>query len=473
MKKNVTLTVAAIIAIIATILLIHKLTTRSLGMRNILLEQIPKLSASVLEQQEKQVRIGNPVLCLSEDETYWFSVEVLPSKRFPEAELYEFAGDASRLEHFVREIQFVNADKAGVGGVAMEVGDGAVDDVKEITASLWNLIRHPIDLGKNLGKGLWALAGYVGDLVQGKKDVVEDFNEFWAAYKENAKTRIAAENGLNYHEIMSVQALRDIGLIAKSSTAGKAAVEVATLLLAWTKIGKAGKAAEITQAATKAEQTAKKAVKLTKVGKAGSLFEMAAKAEQAAARTEKYAAMVQKMPNLEKLANLLNPAKINTLSSQRILNQRLNKVMYWLRQEELAGHNPADALTRAMKLAGADSKQLPGMLSSKVDYNQLMVNYNKLKDGSVFNDVTSMDRIRRGNPPIMGGKALEVDHVIPVSKNPAFMNAWGNLSYEYKEMNRAKGGRMLESTVAKAKEYFGEGKLTQVEVTEIVKAVAP
>lgn len=475
LKRITTIGLLILAAIVVTILILRERMGAAV-LRDIPLKSIPAISHEVLAAQGNSVRVEDPVTCLREKDTYWFSVEVLPSSRFPEPQTYEFAGDAERLRHFVHEIAFVNESHNGAATRTTEFAAGAKEDVEGLVKSLVGLVFHPLDAAKAGWAGGEAGMTYLKEVYGGKKDAVADLKEFAAAYVENARMKNAAKFGLNFEELQTPQARADIARLAWANVSGAGVAELATLLIGWTKAGKVAKAAEAAATAGKvaaeADRVAQAGQALTKVGRAAAIFETAAEAERGAARAGRFAKTAEVMSNLEKLANLLDPLKVSTLKGTRALNSRLHKVLYWLRQEELAGHNPAEALWRAMKTAKADAPNLPSMLNGSIDHAQIMKNYNLAKELRVFDQAVNLDLMRRGQSPLInapwGVEKLEVDHIVPVAQAPELSNAWGNLAYQTKKFNRMRGDRFIPAMGDKLVEYRDAGMLPQKRVDEVL-----
>jgi hypothetical protein len=260
----------------------------------------------------------------------------------------------------------------GAGSVSASAAVGAKDDVLDLLKSLLATIRHPIVSVKALWYGGGAAAAYIKKVYDGDEDALADLKTFAAGYVENVRMQKAIGFGLNYEELQTPEAREDINRLATASMAGAATTEAVMLLLPWTKAGDAAKAAEVTADAANAAETVNAGDVLAAGGKAASVLDMAADAENGAARVASFEEVAQKMSNVEEFSKLVDPANVATLTSDRALNSRLHKVLYWMRQEEMAGHNPSEALRRAMKTAGADKPGLPSMLNGQIDHAQIM-----------------------------------------------------------------------------------------------------
>ena len=181
---------------------------------------------------------------------------------------------------------------------------------------------------------------------RGEVDPADDVVNFAEAYFDDKCMAIANENSLNFQELETTQAKAVFVKLAKYRVGGQVSVEVLTLFLTFTK--------------------APKIASLTKLGRYGSLFRYGAMAEIGASRVAKFQKAARAISNLERLAPLLNPRRIATLTADNALNSRLNKVMYYLRQEELAGKNvsrrcgaPCESLRADKHSPGRDILHIP------------------------------------------------------------------------------------------------------------------
>jgi hypothetical protein len=435
------------------------------------LVEVPGISEEVLIAQNKSVRIDDPVTFLPKEKAYFFNVTILDRTNFAETSDgdYELVGDAKLLLGFVREVRFVNNDHGSLAGA---VGRGAKDDLEAIFNGLVNVIRHPIDTGVGLGHGSIEFVDYLTKCATGENDFVRDFHDFLSKYAENVYCEEATIWGLNYRQLFTPDAQSIIQSRGRAKISGMAATEIVLLALPWLKASKAIEAAEVTRDASLASEA-------NAVGRAkewARFFPAAGAAEDGAVAIARSTEIANRMTNLERLANLVSPAKVVTLKGSRVLNSRLHKVLYWLHEEELAGHDVAEALTRAMKIAGADIKQPLVAL----DRAQILQNYERAKQLSVFESEENLAMLRRGRAPRIdtpwGSDFVEVDHEIAVSWAPELDNSWANLSYQTKRYNRLRGDRLSEQSMDKLLQYKRAGRLPQERIDQIVlrasKAVA-
>lgn len=65
----------------------------------------------------------------------------------------------------------------------------------------------------------------------------------------------------------------------------------------------------------------------------------------------------------------------------------------------IAGKNVSEALTRAMKMAGADKRRPDLFLDPQIDHDQILINYQRAKDLKVFEDKNNLQLLRNRNAP--------------------------------------------------------------------------
>jgi hypothetical protein len=378
---------------------------------------------------------------------------------------FEFSGDAEKLRHFVKEIQFVNE---GHGDLAGSVVRGARDNLKATAKGLVDVVFHPVSTAEGLAGGFAEAVAYIKKCWNGDADFSKDAAEFVSMYADNTYMGEADAFGLNYMELMTPDSRAVITNRGHEKIAGMAATELLLVALPWAKASKAAEAAEV----AKVTEGVSEAGSLTKLGRWAKFFSFASKAEDGAARTARFTEAASKMSNLDKLANLLSPPKIATLKTSRALNSRLHKVLYWLRQEEIGGHDVSEALTRSMKIARADERFPGTLLDPKLDHSQILENYETAKKLGVFEDQKNLELMRRGQSPWVntpwGLDQIEIDHEVAVSWAPELENCWGNLTYQTKRANRLYSDKIKESALNKLGQYKNAGLLPEQRINEII-----
>ena len=408
---------------------------------------IPGISSDVLQAQDQIVQIEDPVMYFPTSGVYLFEVEV-------SGNTFEFAGDPEKILHFVKEVRFVNGNGADWSDKSAQVLKGGRDGVVSIVEGLWGIIRHPIDTAKAVGSAAGSAYDYGKKYANGEVNPAQDFSNFADAFFHNECMSVASESGLNFEELETSQARAAFISLAKYRIGGQASVEVLTTFLTFTKIAEVGKV-----------------TKLTKLGKFGDFFKFTALAEMGAARVAKFEQAARAVRSLERLTPLLNPQKIITLTRENALNGRLNKVMYYLRQEELAGHNASESLWRSMKMAGADKKTIAPrtFLNPKMDHAQILKNYEKLKQSGTFDVSGNMEALRHGGSvTTRSGSSLDVNHIVPKSLAPELENSWGNLEYMDASMNRSLGNTLTKDSLGKLQEFRKAGAFSRGRAQEIL-----
>ena len=227
------------------------------------LQQLPGITDDVIAVQGELFRVEEPVCFNSETGMAVFVVEIVSSAGFEGKTHLTFGGDARSLSFFAKEVRLVNVGARR----AKNVGVGAVAGVKGIVLGVLQLLSHPIDTITGLGSGAWALGGYIKDtpLIRIRQDV----EELADAYYVNSACEVAEEHGLDFFELKTEHAKAVIYSEATFRIGGKAAIEVLTLLVPFSKVkygGDAAKAGKAALAAAKAAEMVSLAAKMAKAG---------------------------------------------------------------------------------------------------------------------------------------------------------------------------------------------------------------
>jgi len=149
------------------------------------------------------------------------------------------------------------------------------------------------------------------------------------------------------------------------------------------------------------------------------------------------------------LSGLIDPAKLNTLKSDRAANPRLRKACYWLYVAKVGGITPAstiDATGRVRTPRGQLAKE--ALLRNLAILERL---------GCLTED--NLAKLRRGRAPTItkgpyAGEQAEVDHIVPVSKSPRFENWIGNLEFMPRTLNRRKSNNLTERSASHLKKLL-------------------
>ncbi|MDB4632756.1 hypothetical protein OAG85_03625 [Verrucomicrobiales bacterium] len=143
--------------------------------------------------------------------------------------------------------------------------------------------------------------------------------------------------------------------------------------------------------------------------------------------------------SVQALASLIDPAKLDTLKSDRAANPRLRKACYWLHVAQVDGITPGSVID-----ATGHVRTPRGQLAKE----SLLRNLTILERlGCLTED--NLAKLRRGRAPTItrgpyAGEQAEVDHIVPVSKAPRFENWIGNLEFMPRTLNRRKSNKMGE-----------------------------
>ena len=141
--------------------------------------------------------------------------------------------------------------------------------------------------------------------------------------------------------------------------------------------------------------------------------------------------------SVQALSALIDPAKLDTLKSDRAANPRLRKACYWLHVARVDGITPSSIID-----ATGHARTPRGQLAKEALLRNLTI-LERL--GCLTPD--NMAKLRRGRAPTITrgpytGEQAEVDHIVPVSKTPRFENWIGNLEFMPRTLNRRKSDKM-------------------------------
>jgi hypothetical protein len=151
-----------------------------------------------------------------------------------------------------------------------------------------------------------------------------------------------------------------------------------------------------------------------------------------------------------RLTVLTNPGRIQQLKDTlRGANSRLNKIMYYLYQEEQRGGDPAALLRTVVNENGITGRE------ARLIASNLIFNYRFLKSVSAFAHDANLISLRAGKsavvPNVFGPKGngtyLWVDHVVPTSLAPELGRNLANLRYSVDVINRDIGNMIEGDTV--------------------------
>ncbi|HSY19071.1 MAG TPA: hypothetical protein VK815_12080 [Candidatus Acidoferrales bacterium] len=229
------------------------------------LNHLPGVSQEVLVARDKLFHVEEPVLYNQKTGMAVFVVEILSRRNFGSERFLTFGGDAKSILNFVREIKLVNNGPSRVGSA----GSGMMQGVEGLITGVWELLRHPINTAQGLGSAAVGLAYYVKDTPTSKiqTDVVNLAN----AYYINRACQIADQHGLEYFELKTESGRAAIYGETNWKLGGQSVIEMATLLVPFSKIKYASDVAEVGIAAEIATETAEAANTAKRMEQAGML----------------------------------------------------------------------------------------------------------------------------------------------------------------------------------------------------------
>lgn len=143
------------------------------------------------------------------------------------------------------------------------------------------------------------------------------------------------------------------------------------------------------------------------------------------------------------VTSLTDPAKLASLRGERAANRRVLKCVFWLNDARLRGLKPELVIDEAQKLnLSAEERRAP-LVEAALLRNLDIAG----KLGCLTPD--NLARLRHGASPVISlgpyaGEPAEVDHIVPIAREPSLGNEIANLELMPRSLNRRKGARMGE-----------------------------
>ena len=244
----------------------------------IALRELPGITQEVLTAQDKLFHVEEPVLYNRDTGIAFFVVEIISQQNFENERYLTFGGDATSLQNFVGEINLVNNGPSRMGSTA----DGMVQGVEGLVSGVLNILRHPIATLEGLGNAVSGLAKYVWDTTLSQ--IQDDVSNLVKAYYINRACEIAEAHGVDYFELKTESGRATIHSETNWKIGGQAAIEIAVLLVPFSKAKDAAKAADISvPAAQVASDAAEVANVVRRIDKAAEIAVTAKRFEEAGA----------------------------------------------------------------------------------------------------------------------------------------------------------------------------------------------
>lgn len=407
------------------------------------LDAMPGITPETLTQRGVTYQVAEPVAYYRKEDVALFQVEIL----IPDVSQSNlaFMGDAERFNGFVAELDFIRRNQGSTH--FKQAGMGVWEGGKSLVEGLWTLVWHPIDSAKNLGSAAEELLKYSKKVAQGEADALADARDVVDAVYLNEATAIAAEGGFSYQEAVTDEARSITEKMTNWKMSSRAAAELALLFVPVAEAKHAGKAARLGEAA-KAASYLEKAGEVSNASRgyktllgAGALFSESGRILRSLLRLNKLTEHEARLAN-QVIRPLCDPAKISTLG-ERAANPRVHKLLYHLHELEVSGGNVAKALGAALP----QQASVAAGYAPRFAKEQILATYQAAKDMGVFDDMTNLQKMRRGlSPTILKGPAtgqlVHVDHIIPLKYAPELGNNFANLRYSTASVNTARGAAL-------------------------------
>lgn len=159
------------------------------------------------------------------------------------------------------------------------------------------------------------------------------------------------------------------------------------------------------------------------------------------------------------VAPLIDPAKLDTITSKRGANRRVRLLSYHLETARRAGCDPATVIDRAAASVGTAGTARADAVKQATLRNLDILG----KLGCL--DPAGLAKLRTGNAPTItrgpyAGQLATVDHIIPQSIAPELDCRLYNLEIMPERLNQSKGNRVTLRQVQLARKWNGAGLLS-------------
>ncbi len=392
------------------------------------------------------------------DETIYFWRIISNLAPVQSSDPVEFYGTISDFRSCCAELEFIRqVHGRGNWEARVEnssvVMDGAWDTVSSVLGDFYslgalianNLFRNPAEFwGKaysrrfevaKIGKTVFEFI-YNTNTEQLKSIASRAFDVFWNEKCDG----VAAERGFSAENLRYAEYSKSlIDEVVKYECGGNLVPEVAALLIPVSKLSKVSNLKRLGNTKQWIEDARKlnpaSAVKrLTKFGLRRMKIDSEAKT-----------ALIKK---IDSHVALVDPARLSELKTgNRGANRKFRKLMFHMHDADNAGIRPRVFLkhlyARIDQPAYGNAQHV---FVPIVDKRNLRTQYIRAKEMGLFTPENYL-RLREGQSPLVmrgpfKGSAVDVDHIVPVSKCPELENCYGNLSWETASANRRKGARL-------------------------------
>lgn len=267
------------------------------------LTEIPRIDPAVLNAQGRLFRVEEPILFDRKTGLGVYVIEILSKEKFEDESHIVFGGDAQSLLSFAHEVELVNQGPSRIANAATGVGEGATG----LVSGLWQLVRHPIDTVTGLGSAAVGLIAYLKDTssAQIKSDVKTLAETFYI----NRACEVAQEHAIDYFDLKTEHGKSVVHSETSSRLGGQATLELATLLVPFSKLKYAGEAVSIAKATEGAVKAAETATIAERMVQAGTLSQREAKFARSC---QFFPQMAEKMAlTLRRLEHAVKPRAFN------------------------------------------------------------------------------------------------------------------------------------------------------------------
>jgi len=388
---------------------------------------------------------------------YVFPVDVVQSVGLSQKE-WLITGTVEDLNHFVSELQFVSGRRSEISAlrVSGQVVAGAYEGAESMVRSTWELVSNPWDTIKSLLSAIPGAATYLWDAVRSGRNLKEDLSVFLNALWENKLEELAESRQLSCGLLQTAEARALLRKDAVARFSGQILFELATLLVAFTKISKITQASKLARLLDQVTPDA-----LLRNAK------LLPKGPRLLANRERRAQNASAIHNAfsKNFGTLIDPARVATIG-EKAAKERARKVLYWMHEANRAGRGSLDDLiSEALGSAKAQARNPSLRHDPEILRRQLATNYRDADRLGLFDSKSNLEALKHGRAPVVrkgphAGQTVDVDHIVPLAHAPDLGNHLGNLRVLPASVNRSRRHTLDQDALAKISEFRQVGLWT-------------
>lgn len=386
---------------------------------------------------------------------YFFPVRVANQLSLSRRE-WTISGTANDLKHFVTELSFLSSRSEQLSSLrsGSEFAQGAYEGGKALVADTWEMVSSPWETLKAAFSGIREGGDYLWEVVWEGRDFRKDFSLFLEALWTNKLEELAEAQGMSFALLETPEARHLLTSDARARFSGMIFFEVATLLIAFTKIAKISQATKLSRLLDRLDPD--ELLKNENLLPKGPRFlrNRQQRQKQAAERSQFFS---------KNLGSLLDPEKVSTIG-EKAAKERMRKTLRWMRDADEATDVSLERMVDDALASANASRRVPDLHHDpNLLKRQMLRNYEEANALGIFDSAENLDALAHGRtaPTILrgphAGELVDVDHIIPKAHAPDLHNNLGNLRLLPSTVNRSRRHDLDAEAVAKAEEFRRAG----------------